>query len=124
MSNETMTRTLYDRLGGQQGIKAIVRDVLDNHLKNPIVAIRYQNSDLEKVYNYAVEFFCMGTGGPQQYTGRDMLTIHRGMNISEQEFVEVLDDILAALDKNGIDRDTRNEVLGVLYSMKSEIVRV
>ena len=124
MSEQIMTRTLYDRLGGEQGIRAIVRDVLDNHMNNPIVSVRYGKADLEKVYKYAVEFFCAGTGGPQQYTGRDMLTVHRGMNVSEQEFVEVLDDILAALDKNDIDHDTRTEVLGVLYSMKNEIVRV
>lgn len=124
MSNETMTRTLYDRLGGEQGIAAIVRDALDAHLRNPIVKVRFQHTDMEKSYAHAVAFFCMGSGGPQEYKGRDMLTTHRGMNISEQEFLEVIDDIMGALDKHQIDRDTKNEVLGILYSMKRDIVRV
>ena len=62
--------------------------------------------------------------GEYYYTGKDMLTTHRGMNISEQEFVAVLDDAMDALDKCGVDAATRNEVLGVLWSMKKEVVRV
>jgi hemoglobin len=53
-----------------------------------------------------------------------MRTAHAGMNISEQEFVAALDDILAALDKNGVGPGERQELLSVLYSMKADVVRV
>jgi hemoglobin len=71
-----------------------------------------------------VEFFCAGAGGPESYTGKDMRTTHRGMNVSEQEFVAVIDDALAALEENGIDPATRNEVLAILWSLKNEVIRV
>lgn len=119
-----MTVTLYERLGGATGLSKIVRDVLDNHLKNPVVRPRFQNADLQKLHRLAVEFFGMGSGGPEKYTGRTMLETHKGMNISEQEFLAVIDDIMAALDKSHIPQDTKNEVLGILYSMKAEVVRV
>lgn len=119
-----MSKSLYERLGGAQGLSAIVKDTLDNHLANPVVKTRFENHEYAKLHRLAVEFFGMGSGGPEQYTGRSMLDTHRGMNISEQEFIAVIDDILAALDKNGIDPQTRTEVLGILYSMKGEIVRV
>lgn len=119
-----MEKTLYERLGKHEGISAIVHDVLNNHLKNPVVKARFENVDIPKLHRLAVEFFAMGSGGPEQYSGRDMLEAHKGMNISEQEFVAVIDDTLAALDKNGIGPESRTEVLGILYSMKSEIVRV
>ena len=119
-----MEGTLYQRLGGAEGLSAIVDDVLKNHLNNPIVAVRFESKDLEQLHRLAVEFFGMGSGGPEKYTGRDMLTTHKGMNISEQEFIAVIDDILDALDKHQIDEVTKNEVLGILYSLKSEIVRV
>ena len=32
-------------------------------------------------------FFCMGAGGPEKYEGRDMRTVHAGMNISERELI-------------------------------------
>ena len=53
-----------------------------------------------------------------------MLTTHRGMNISEQEFIAVVDDILKAMDKNQLGDDVKKDVLFILYSLKSEIIRV
>ena len=31
--------------------------------------------------------FCAGSGEPETYSGKDMLITHKGMNISEQEFI-------------------------------------
>jgi hemoglobin len=65
----------------------------------------------------------MGAGGPQAYEGRDMRGAHAGMNISEQEFMAALDDIVAALQAQGVGVPEVNEVVGVLYSMRGEVLR-
>ncbi|MEO8120156.1 MAG: group 1 truncated hemoglobin, partial [Rhodoferax sp.] len=65
-----------------------------------------------------------GAGGPVTYTGKDMLAAHKGMNISEQEYLAVTDDIVGAMNKNGIDEDTRKDVIAILYSLKDQIIRV
>lgn len=121
---EQQTTTLYERLGGSVGIASIANDGVDQHLKNPLVSARYKQSDIPNVKRQANEFFAMGTGGPETYTGRNMLDTHRGMNISEQEFMEVVDDILNALELNNIDQKEKDEVLVILYSMRKEIARV
>jgi hemoglobin len=119
------TATLYDRLGQRDGIARITRSLMRNHLANPLVKARYEASEnLERVEQRVIEFFCAGAGGPQAYSGQDMLTTHRGMNISEQEFVSVVDDAMAALESNGIDAATRHEVLAILWSLKGQVVRV
>jgi hemoglobin len=120
-----MSTTLYDRLGGHDGITRITRELMKNHLANPLVGTRYANSDdLARVERRAVEFFCAGTGGPETYSGQDMLATHRGMNISEQEFIAVIDDAMAALATCGIDGAVRNEVLAILWSLKGDVIRV
>ena len=53
-----------------------------------------------------------------------MLATHKGMDITEEEFLAVIDDALEALDKNDIDQRTKEEVLFVLYSMKGDIIHV
>ena len=117
--------TLYERLGRRPGITRITRQLIENHLANPLVRARYERSeDLARVERRAVEFFCAGTGGPESYSGQDMLATHRGMNISEQEFVAVIDDAMDALEKCGVDSSTRTEVLGILWSLKRDVVRV
>ena len=125
-ANMTSTpTTLYERLGRRDGITRITRSLIRNHLANPLVKARYEASpNIERVEQRAIEFFCAGSGGPESYSGQDMLTTHRGMNISEQEFVSVVDDAMAALASNGIDIDTRNEVLAILWSLKGDVIRV
>jgi hemoglobin len=121
--NQSAT-TLYERLGRREGITRITADLMKNHLANPMVKTRYENSeDLARVERRAVEFFCAGTGGPETYTGQDMVATHKGMNINEQEFMSVIDDVMDALQKNAIDEATRNEVLAILWSMRTEVVR-
>ena len=117
--------SLYERLGRKEGITRITRDLIGLHLANPMVKTRYENvGDMERVERRVIEFFCAGAGGPETYTGKDMVATHKGMNVSEQEFVAVIDDAMAALEKNGIDAPTRGEVLGILWSLKSEVIRV
>lgn len=118
------TPSLYDRLGRREGIARITRTLIDNHMANPLVNIRYAGSDMQKVEQRVIEFFCAGAGGPEAYTGKDMVATHKGMNISEQEFVAVVDDAMAALESNGIDAATRHEVLAILWSLKGEVIRV
>lgn len=120
-----MTDSLYERLGGTDGITQIAGDLVDIHAQNPTISARFKDSDLAAVKNGAATFFISGTGGPADaYQGKDMLETHRGMNISGAEFLAVLDDAMAALDKNGIDQRTKEEVLFVLYSMKGDVVHV
>lgn len=116
--------SLYKRLGGTDGILAIANDLVDFHRHNPRIAPRYADSDLAAVKNAAATFFIQAAGGPSVYEGKDMFTAHRGMNIDEAEFVAVLDDAMAALDKNGIGQREKEEVLLFLYEMKGEIVHV
>jgi len=119
-----MTASLFDRLGGSDGITNIANDLVDIHLANPRIASRYANTDIDAAKNGAATFFISGTGGPDVYKGKNMIDTHKGMNIDEAEFMAVLDDALSALDKNNIGQREKEEVLFVLYSMKSDIVFV
>jgi hemoglobin len=117
-----MTKSLYERLGGTEGITKIASDLTDIHMENPNISARYTNSDPDVVKKTVATFFIAGTGGPNHYVGQDMVAAHKGMNISNDEFVAVLDDAMLALDKNGIGQREKEEVLSILYGMKSDIV--
>jgi hemoglobin len=116
--------TLYERLGKRPGIEAIATDIFNNHVKNPKVKTRYANSDPANVIRLVTEMCCAGFGGPETYTGKDMITAHTGMNINEEEFIAVCDDVLAALDKNNVGKREKDEVLCILYSLKNEVVHL
>jgi len=117
-----MSQSLYERLGGSEGITRIANDVVDNHLVNQSIAPRFAAADADKLKHAAATFFITGTGGPELYQGKDMVSAHKGMNISPAEFMAVLDDALDALQKNDIGQREQEEVLYVLYSMRPQIV--
>ncbi len=122
--NQT-TPSLYECLGRREGITRITADPTKNHLASPLVNARYLHSeDLVQVQSHVVEFFCAATGGPETYTGKAMVATHHSMNISKQEFMSVIDDMRDALQKTGIDDATLSEVLGVLWFMQREVLRV
>ena len=119
-----MSESLFKRLGGTETITNIASDLVDIHLANPAISARYTGKDVAALKNGAATFFIAGTGGPDVYKGKDMLATHKGMNISATEFMAVLDDALAALEKNNIGQREQEEVLFVLYSMRGDIVLV
>ena len=121
-STQSEPRTLYERLGGADAIASISADLVRRHMENPLIKMRFVDTDVEQITKHVIDFFSMGTGGPAQYTGRDMPTAHKAMNINERELVTVLDDALAALDAHGVDPASRNEVLAILWSLKDEVL--
>lgn len=119
-----MTASLYERLGATPGVTQLAADLVDAHLKNPRIATRFANSDVPRMKNMAATFFIGATGGPQVYEGKDMLATHRGMNISADEFMAMLDDALDAMNTNHIGPGEQAEVLFAFYSMRSQVVGV
>ena len=122
-----MTATLYERLGGETGIKAIVDDVVEAHMNNPAISARFlpykdRPEYLDQIKAHQVNFFGEGSGGPQKYTGRDMESTHRGMNINATEYMHVIDDVMGVLDKHGKDEQTKKDVLMIFYSLKDQMI--
>jgi len=127
---ETKTqKSLYERLGGISGITLIVDDIVENHMNNPGIKARFlplkdNPVHFAEVRQHLINFFVAGSGGPVEYKGKDMRSSHKGMNISSGEYMDTIDDIMAALDKNNLDEQSRKDVLAIAYSLKGDIVGI
>jgi hemoglobin len=120
-------KPLFERLGGSSGIERIVDEVASRHLQNPSIRARFlpyleQPGKLDELKLHLARFLELGSGGPPRYTGRDMKSAHRGMNISPAEYMAALDDIIDSLATVGIDERTRSDVLALAWSLKGEII--
>src|SRR5262245_17408862 len=123
-----MTHSLYARLGGSDGIRSLARTILQLHLANPTVQKRFEPlgrnpEHYERVLGHVVAFFAQGAGGPAAYQGKSMPDAHAGMNISGEEYLAVVDDIMTALLKHNADDQTQKDVLAIAYSLKPMIMR-
>ena len=120
-------KTIYEKLGGAEGISGAVDQIVAKHLENEtikqyFIPLAENPEHMEQFKQHVKDFLGAGTGGGTKYTGRDMVGAHAGLNISEAEFLAAIDDILFVLDDNKVDRISRNELLATLYSMKDAII--
>ena len=114
--------SLYQRLGGQEAITAVVDDFVANVAADSRINARFANTDIPRFKQLLVDQICAGTGGPCTYTGRDMKTTHAGMGITDAEFDALVEDLVRSLDKFKVPAAEKEELLGILGPMKSDIV--
>ncbi len=114
--------SLYERLGGKDAITAVVDEFIARVAADARIKHRFFNTDIPKLKTLLVEQVCMATGGPCKYTGLDMETSHAGMEIVEEEFTALVEDLAGALDKFKVPEKEKGELLGALGPLAPQIV--
>lgn len=115
-------KSLYERLGGQGAITAVVDDFVGNVAADNRINGFFAKTDIPRLKRLLVEQICAGTGGPCTYTGRDMKSAHAGMGIKDAQFNALVEDLVKTLDKFKVPEKEKGEVLGILGPMKPSIV--
>jgi hemoglobin len=117
-------QSLYDRLGGKDAIKAVVDEFVAITAADARINKKFAKTDIGRLKFELVEQICAATGGPCKYTGRDMKTAHKNMGVTDSEFNALVENLVKALDKFNVKDREKNELLGLLGPMKSDIVEV
>ncbi len=124
IASQAPSATLYERLGGGDGLRTIIGAIVDAHLENELIRTRFEPFDRASMKDAAFRFFAQATGGPEVYDGRGLRATHRGMNVNEQEFLAATDDVLAVLRSHGVGEREQQEVLAAFFAMKGEVLRL
>ena len=115
-------KSLYDRLGGQPAITAVVDDFVGNVAADSRINGFFAKTDIPRLKRLLVEQICAGTGGPCTYTGRSMPEAHRGMHITDAQFGALVEDLTKSLNKFKVPEKEQADLLAVLGPMKPSIV--
>jgi len=118
------TKSLYERLGGKKAITAVVDEFAARCLADDRINKKFAKSDPGRLKTMLVDQICSASGGPCKYNGRDMKSTHKDMGVTDGEFDALVEDLVAALDKLKVPTAEKNELLGLLAPMKSDIVEV
>jgi hemoglobin len=118
------SRPLFERLGGQPAIEAVVADFMKNVAADERINAHFAVSDLDLLHKRLVEFICVATGGPCKYTGRSMLEAHRGMGVTKAQFGAIAEDLVKTLDALHVPEKEKGEVLGAIAPLSKDIVEV
>ena len=119
--------TLYQRLGGYDGISAFANDLLPRLQGDELLGRFWQNrgSDgIEREKQLLIDFISHNAAGPLYYTGRDMLTTHKGMGITEADWENFLGHAGQTMGALNIPQQECDDVVAFVLSLKEEIVGV
>jgi len=114
--------SLYQRLGGLDALDAVVSDALLNVAGDARINQRFKGTGLPKLKKNLVDLLCERTGGPCTYTGLDMSAAHEGMNIRDDEFDALVEDMVKSFDKFKVPPREKGELMVALGKMKNAIV--
>ena len=114
--------TLYDRLGGEPAVGAVVNEFYDRVLDDERIAHHFDDVEMSDQRSHQTKFLSAVTGGPMQYEGDDMETAHEGMGISDDEFDAIATHLDEALQAFDVDDSDREAVMGAVEEFRDDIV--
>jgi hemoglobin len=116
---------LYDQLGGLGGITAVMNTFVGNLASDDRISHFFTSLPaprLKRLEELLIQQVSSASGGPVTYTGRDMQTTHAGLKITMNDFNALVEDLVAALDTNGVSAGAKQMLLGALAPLASDIV--
>jgi hemoglobin len=120
-------QSLYERLGGYDGVAAIVDDLLPRLLGDPQLAMYWKGKckdSLKKDRQLIVDFLASAFGGPVAYLGRDMKTSHDGLGITAREWQRFVEHVEATLESLGIGGREATEFMAATHGLRGDVVEV
>ncbi|ROZ86894.1 group 1 truncated hemoglobin [Pseudomonas neustonica] len=114
--------SLYQDLGSQAGINRVVEGLLYRIADDPRIVHHFADTDIARLQEKLQEQICVEAGGPCEYTGDSMEQVHAGFVINETDFNALVEDLIAAMDEEGIPVRVQNRLLQRLVPMRDDII--
>lgn len=95
------TPTLYERIGGEEGIQQMVESFYERVLQDELLLPFFQGTDMGKLRTMQLEFFTAALGGPIEYDDVSLSYAHQGKGIEPKHFtrfVEIMFETLSCLE--------------------------
>lgn len=115
-------RTLFERLGGQPAINAVVHEFVLTTKADDRINHLFMNVDAAKLEAAMDDHVCSITGGGCTYKGKSMTEAHTGMKLTQAHFDAFMDDLQKVLAKLNVPKRETDEVLGAFRGLQPEVV--
>lgn len=126
--DKTAGNALWDRLGGEPAVRAVVKDFIVAAAADPKVNVtrdgkyKLDEKGVARLEQTLVEFVSEKTGGPLKYTGKSMAAVHTGMKITDGEFNQMALHLVKTLEKHRVPLQERFDLVEILGRTRGDIV--
>ncbi len=122
MSEADAQPSLYERLGGKDAINAAVDIFYENVLADERVRQFFDGVDMDEQRGKQKRFLAYAFGGPANYTGKDMREAHKHLNLNDEHFGAVAENLQATLEQLGVPAAEIGEVMAIAGSTKDDVL--
>jgi hemoglobin len=114
--------TIYDEIGGRDGVAAAVDTFYDRVLADDLLAPYFDTTDMRRQKQHLRAFLAAAVGGPDVYAGRDMSEAHAGLGITDEAFDRVVGHLVATLTALGVAPATIGAIGDAVAPLRAGIV--
>ena len=114
--------TLFERIGGERAIKALVDRFYDRVTQDPELASYFARVPMDKLRRMQFEFFCAALDGPVRYTGRPIAHAHQGHRITLSAYQRFVHHLFETLESLALSEQERYEIVSRLNAYTDDIV--
>jgi hemoglobin len=121
MSEPSSESSIYERIGAEKGIAAMVDNFYERVLADPELSSYFESVPMDKQRRMQREFFSAATGGPIVYSGRPLSQVHRKLGISRREFQRFTERLIETLKETGISEQDVFDIIARVNLYADEI---
>jgi hemoglobin len=114
--------TLYERLGGRAGIRAVVDDFYDRLLADEELGPFFEDADVERLRRTQTTFLCEAAGGPETYDAEPVREAHRHVPFTRDHVRRALDHLSASLDEFDVPADDAAAVVEAVAAHEADLL--
>lgn len=118
-----MSTSLYDDIGGEVGLRRVLRTLYDQLFDDVMVGFLFAGKDKEKLIEHQLWFTARFLGGPSKYEGRSLPDAHAALPILPGHFDRRHHLLRQALEQHGAPAAVRDEWLRVDQSLKHAVIK-
>lgn len=115
-------KSLYHRLGGKPAIEAAVDAFYVRVLADTRIRDFFENINMNKQRRKQKEFLSAAFGGPEPWTGKDMRAAHSELELKEEHFNAVAENLQKTLEELKVSKELVGEVMSVAASTKDAVL--
>ncbi len=115
-------KSLYEQIGGQETVVAVTDNFIRQIEFDRVIFPYFAESNVDRFREKFIEHFCLHTDGPCEYSGDDMIAVHKGMNITESHFNRTVDLLINAMSDAGIPHRLQNRILARLAPLRKDMI--
>jgi truncated hemoglobin YjbI len=117
---ESAAKSLFERLGGQAALEAVVRDLLLSLSKDEALNKRFAKANIKRLQEQLIAQLCEVTGGPCKQASNSMRVYDR-LKLSDKESQAFMRHLARALEMNQLLEKEQREVLAALRSKRPQL---